>query len=72
MPLVAFLFIRKVFLPTARLALLPFALLMEQALRCQLGFSISNQVLPSQNRTERPRFRNHAFCHELAVTQTRR
>jgi hypothetical protein len=41
-------------------------------LRCQLESSISNRVLPSQNRTESPRFRKRSFRRDLAVTRTRR
>jgi len=44
----------------------------ERQLRCQLGSSISNRVLPSQHRTERLRFRKRSFRRDLAVTRTRR
>src|SRR6185436_8853442 len=48
--------LRKVLPAPRRLALLPFALFMEQYAPVPVGVLLSKRVLPSQNRTESPSF----------------
>ena len=66
-------FLRKVFpLPSPTRPASIRTLLWSGMPRCQLESFLSKPVLPSQNRTESPRFPKRSFRRDLAVTRTRR